>query len=301
MISTTVQPDKAMRYWIKPTGFGMAMVFVVLIVYLVSVNNSNNLVTILSLMLTALLLISGFQLSLLVSKIKLSALPECTDLFVGESLKIELALIKGPPNLVQDSLSLFIEGLEGRFLWRQRDTDLKGELLLHSMQRGCRENVIVKGRFYSPFGFFSLTKPVAVIPRIWVYPRPVFHKEHAQLFKGRSSNITSADSIEGVKDYTPEDSMKRIRWGALAKSDQLLVNQVEGDDSVQQVELNWHMTEGLPLERRLECLSAWAQHYFQLQVPFALKLPNAYAPAARDLQHYRNCQRWLTRLATDFV
>jgi uncharacterized protein (DUF58 family) len=288
-----------LKGWIRPTGFGVAHALITLVVYAVSVNNSNNLVTLLAVILASVLLVSYLQLCFFAKDVKIESLVDHTDLYDGDALDIEFSLTKGRPDYVQDSLFLEVSGHEGQFKWNARDNQVKGHLSLLGLTRGCYENLSIKGRFYSPFGLFSVTKSVSVIPRIWVYPKPIMHKVQKKQALGHSTLDHNADSVEGVKAYTQDDSVKRIRWQAFAKHDQLLVNQLEGEEEALMVELNWSMTEGLDLPARFECLSAWIQQCYKSQIPFALRLPNMYAPAAKGPVHYRNCQRWLTTLETE--
>lgn len=86
-----------------------------------------------------------------------------------------------------------------------------------------------------PLGFFKVEKTVITEVGIKVYPEPLAFTSEVELFKGHENeaereNVTgtySYGSFRGLREFVPGDPVKLISWSASARSESLMVREME--------------------------------------------------------------------------
>lgn len=91
------------------------------------------------------------------------------------------------------------------------------------------------------------------------------------------------EEFAGLRPYQPGDSPRQVSWRHVARTGQLLTRETDAARG-QATDLHWQDAPGDP-EARASRLSAWAQHLSALGTPFALTLPATHLKAASGEAH----------------
>ena len=253
--------------------------------WLAAVNYSNNLVYGVLYLIAALSFISAFHAWRNVASVEIEHV-RVKPAFAGEEIEVEIHLRnrarRANHNLVFERydrdvrprhLALPIRGSSG--------VNLEGNdaqtvtVVLPPLRRGRYrfENLIVRSSY--PFGLFWSFFRVAVKATYFVYPAPRGGSELPEFRpsgqEGPPVNSRSGDDFNGVRAYSPGESLRHIDWKAYARGRPLVVKQFSGGQE-QELWLEARALNRLPLEERLSQLALWATEAEEAEIPYGLSL-----------------------------
>ena len=101
--------------------------------------------------------------------------------------------------------------------------------------------------------------------------------------------------LSGLRSYQPGDPLQRVAWKAVARGAGWHTKHFEGGGSKGPAELTWHgLSPALDADARIARLTAWVLAAERVARPFALRIPGMTLPAGQGREHRRTA---LTALA----
>jgi uncharacterized protein (DUF58 family) len=138
---------------------------------------------------------------------------------------------------------------------------------------------------------FPLTGIVFPAPEADAPPLPAGREgedDHSETSEG------DAD-LSGLRAYQPGDPLQRVAWKAVARGVGWHTKHFEGGGSKGPAELAWNaLPHALDADTRIARLTAWVLAAERVARPFALHVPGTAMPAGQGREHRRNA---LTALA----
>lgn len=277
------------RIFILPTQRGLGFVVLIAVLLLIAFVYNNNLAYML-----AFLLGSVFFITIVHSYKALAGLVlqkgRSQPVFAGEAAGFTIH-IDNPTGLerhhvqiaLQDSQSLSIPAHSVAPITLYSLTEKRG---LHSAG-----TVTLFSTF--PLGLFRAWSPVRFNLTVVVYPKPAPVEmpfplaSSAQDRQALSSN--SGDDFYGLKQYQSGDSIKHIHWKAFAKGLGVLSKQYAGDDSAEDIRLDYELAPGHNVEERLSRLCRWVIDAERAGIRYGFTLPGLTLAPDNGPAHYRKC------------
>lgn len=275
------------RIYILPSAAGYGYLLTAALVLLAAINYQNSMAYALAFTLAGLFVVAMLHTYRNLSGLALSA-EAPRAVFAGEPAQLGLAMqsqgrehraIEAGWSAAQLHYCDILPG-QGQRLALSLPTIGRGWLRAPRMR--------IETRF--PLGLLRAWSWVDLGQRVLVYPTPL-----AGQLPTRSGPATDAedhgwhlldtgvDDFQGLQEYRPGDSWRRLHWKAFSKGQALLVKafaQVHGRDPV----LDLDALDG-PLEERLSVLCHWVLELSREGRPFALRLADTDLPAAADEAH----------------
>ena len=171
------------------------------------------------------------------------------------------------------------------------------ELSLPTRRRGWLRPGRLRVESCFPLGLLRAWSWVDLELKVLVYPKPVpgdlplssGHSDEEE--EGQAARGRGVDDFQGLRDFQPGDSRRRLHWKAFSKGQGLLVKDfaaLTGRDLCLDFE-----ALGGDVEQRLSLLCHWVLELSRGERPFALRLPDAQLPADIGDAHRDACLRRL--------
>lgn len=146
-----------------------------------------------------------------------------------------------------------------------------------------------------PLGLWQASQRLADSEAL-VYPAP-----HGTADLPRSAPIPAhrkqaAENFQGVRNFAPGDSPRRVNWRVFSRSDTLVINQFDGSAGGESLWLRWDQTEG-DIESRLSQLAAWILEAQRQGKDFGLQLGRQALAPSRGHPHTHACLAALARFS----
>jgi uncharacterized protein (DUF58 family) len=144
-----------------------------------------------------------------------------------------------------------------------------------------------------PLGLFRAWSYVQPEARCLVYPRP----ERSALppttgvssTGGRRSPTVGNEDFAGLRTYQRSDSPRHVAWKVMARSDEMLTKQFQGEAAAE-LWLDWSLLpSGLDVEARLSRLAGWILAAERSGARYGLRLPGTEHPPSRGDAHRTTC------------
>ena len=151
--------------------------------------------------------------------------------------------------------------------------------------------VMLETRF--PLGLFRAWSYVEPELRCLVYPRPerstLPPSSAADASGGLRSPTPGNDDFAGLRNYQRSDSPRHVAWKAVARSDDMLTKQFQGEAAAE-LWLDWAMLpSSLNVEQRLSRLAGWVLAAERAGAQYGLRLPGVELAPGRGEAHRAIC------------
>lgn len=283
------------RIFIVPTRVGMAFGAALLLMLLAAINYQNSLAYALTFLLGSVFIVAILHTYRNLGGLILKA-GRARSVFVGEQGRFHVRLESSHRAHQAIALGWPPEGLQAVDVPTQGGSEC--ELSVPARRRGWLRpgRLRVESRF--PLGILVAWSWVDLDQALLVYPRPLPGElpllggvSDDTYEQGARTHGQGADDFQGLKDYQPGDSKRRLHWKAYSRGQGLLVKDfasVSGRDLC----LDFAALSG-DAEMRLSLLCHWVLQLSERQQPFALRLPgHELAPDTGDA-HREACLRAL--------
>ncbi|MGZ5013072.1 MAG: DUF58 domain-containing protein [Methylobacter sp.] len=277
------------RIFILPTQRGLGFVLLIVLLMLIAFVYNNNLAYML-----AFLLASVFFITILHSYKALSGLVlqqgRSKAVFAGEAAGFDIH-INNPTDMERHQLQVKLQGAQSLTLPPQSTAHITVYSLTH--KRGWHQAGTITLSSTYPLGLFRVWSPTRFNLKALVYPKPA-HVEmpfprtsSAQAQQGVSSK--GGDDFYGLQEYQSGDSIKHIHWKAFAKGLGVFSKQYSGDQSAEEIWLDYDHAPGHNSEERLSRLCRWVVDAEQAGIRYGFALPGLTLPPGNGLAHYQKC------------
>ncbi|MDM8349911.1 DUF58 domain-containing protein [Pseudomonas sp. sp1636] len=288
------------RIFIVPTLVGAAFALALLLMLLAAINYQNSLAYALTFLLAAVFVVAILHTYRNLAGLLLKA-AGARAVFVGEQGRFRVrlesrarahqAIALGWPAMAYQTQDVPAQGVS------------ECELSLPALRRGWLRpgRLRVESRF--PLGILVAWSWVDLDQALLVYPQPLEgelplaagadDEWHEQ---GLCAHGQGSEDFQGLTNYQPGDSQRRLHWKAYSRGQGLLVKDFAaagGRDP-------WLDFEALAgdVELRLSLLCYWVLQLSERQQPFALSLPGQVLAPASGEQHREACLRALALFGT---
>lgn len=275
------------QIFIMPNRYGLGMLVLMLILFVMGTNYQNNLVLALTYWLLALFVLSIWLTYYNLAGIHLKAISS-QSAPVDRPLAYRLHL-----HTQRERFGLMVSGGEAPPHWFDRIPARDYE--------ACEpvRAYPTRGRFPAPrirletrFPFGWITAWSFWSPSLYglVWPASVDHglarvSASQTLSQETRQTELERDALDAVRDYEPGDPTRRILWRQFARRGALHVKsppRVQGNSH----QLDLAQVSDLPLERGLEQLAFWCTECEALEVDWSIRLGSWCLPAGRGRAHY---------------
>ncbi len=281
--------------FIFPSRAGGVFLAMLVVLLLAAINYQNNM-----LYAFTFLLGSVFAVSILHSYRNLAGLViqfESADgCFPGETAQFRLLLNQGGGRW-SDALELRWKqhGEEG-FVPHVGEDGLQVSLGYPASRRGLLYPGRLLVQSFYPFGLVRTWTWLDLTAQAPVYPKPVAAPptpSEGGAEDGESRVVAGSGDYQGLRQYTPGDSLKHIAWKQFAQKGEFFTKEFGSQQGMSQW-LDFDDYRGLDLERRLAALAERVVALSAIQQSFGLRLPGIEIGMGTGRGHRDQC---LTALA----
>ncbi|UJF24863.1 hypothetical protein L0B52_01620 [Suttonella sp. R2A3] len=287
-----VRLPTAAKMPIVPTRFGLALAFVMILLFIWSANHQLNLGYALTFLLSTLVMLSaGLSVGQL-AKLQVRSLPAAPS-FVGERAVFSFLISekdgreRGGFKISNDWQQQMISGLAAGAQTQvsvAQPTFARGEL-------SCAPLTVLTTH---PAGWFVCWQWLKMRSTVLVYPKPegcqLLPYQHSAQQGEIASGARGEDEFNYLAPYYYGAPLSRIAWKQLGRG-QMLIKQFSGQAN-ERVSLDLADTAG-ELEVRLSQLCRWVLDAEAQGVLYSLRLREQYFPHNRGDAHYHACLRAL--------
>ncbi|MGZ4968233.1 MAG: DUF58 domain-containing protein [Methylobacter sp.] len=277
------------RIFILPTQRGLGFVLLIIVLLLIAFVYNNNLAYMLTFLLASI-----FFITILHSYKSLAGLVvqqgRSKAVFAGEATGFDIH-ISNPTDIERRYLLVTLQ--DSQHLSIQPQSAAHAALYSLTQKRGWHHAGYVTFSSTYPLGLFRVWSPVRFNLKALVYPKPAHDEipfpktlsaENRQGFSRKDG-----DEFYGVQEYQSGDSIKHIHWKAFAKGLGVFSKQYGGEQSSEEIRLDYDQTPGHNVEERLSRLCRWVVDAEQAGISYGFSLPGLELPPGNGLEHYRKC------------
>lgn len=282
------------RIFIMPTGIGLTYLVAMVLMLLAAINYQNSLAYALTFLLGSVYVVAILHTWRNLAGLILQA-AGAEPVFLGEQARLRVRLES--PGRAYQAVALGWPRSGLQVLDVPAGGTCEVELSLPTDRRGWLRpgRLRVESRF--PLGILVAWSWVDLQLAALVYPRPEAASLPARVGEGDDEDrglhaaVRGADDFQGLRQWQPGDSRRRLHWKAFSRGQGLLVKDfaaLAGQEPLLDLE-----ALGGELESRLSILCHWVVELSARQQPFSLKLGGQ--PVGPDLgtDHRALCLREL--------
>ncbi|WP_372768440.1 DUF58 domain-containing protein [Pseudoalteromonas sp.] len=275
--------------YILPSKFGLAYLFVNLLVYVLGINYQNNLVIMFSYLMLSFLLVNFIVAFINLYNLNIT-LSHTSAGYQNTGYHAQFHL-----NNRDGTTSLEIEGenIQSKFIDAIDNQLFKLNIQINVSKRGVHILPRIKLLSRYPFGLVTTWSYFVSEVQTYIYPTPLSYSIHqvtkAELeFENDSRKTTAAsENYQGVRPYIEGDKVNRISWKHYAKH-QVLATKDFSAGSSNEYEFNLNTVPG-NLEQKLQHLSYLITHAEQESLRYSLVLPNSKVDLNSGKNHMTEC------------
>ena len=277
------------RIFILPTQRGLGFVLLIALLLLIAFVYNNNLAYML-----AFLLASVFFVTILHSYKALAGLVvqkgRSKAVFAGEAAGFDIH-INNPTDLQRHQLQVTLQDSQRLVIQAQGAAHIT--LYSITQKRGWHTAGTVTLSSTYPLGLFRAWSPIRFGLKALVYPKlahieiPFPQMSSAGAQQGFSQK--GGDDFHGLQEYQSGDSIKHIHWKAFAKGLGVFSKQYGGEQSSEEIRLDYDQTSEPNIEERLSQLCRWVVDAEQAGISYSFALPGLKLPPDNGLAHYQKC------------
>jgi uncharacterized protein (DUF58 family) len=284
------------RIYVLPSMRGWAVIAIAIILLLVGVNYQLSLAYVVAFLLGGLMQVAlhATYRNLRGAIVRVGKSPRC---IAGESLEFPITVLS--PERMREGISITRLIAKGSAL-RASIVSSKRIRIATDAQAVYAIKVLASERGVVPLGRLLIESraPYGVI-RAWSYahfewvglvePKPEMPYPELPHTAGDDSQAHKKSDVahdpDGLREYMPGDSLKRVAWKQVAKSGEWYTRTGEAGQRGE-VDLDWNATNLSDTEARLSRIAAWVDRARNENAAFSLSMPNGYLALADSAPHH---------------
>jgi uncharacterized protein (DUF58 family) len=284
------------RIYILPNKAGFAMLALILLMLVASINYNNSMGFVFT-----FLLASAVQVSTFYSYKNLSAL--------------EVKAVRSMPFHLGEkgSYNLAIKELEGRHRWSisiaasqvnyalgpiSAQENKVAHVPVRPKNRGWHNVGTITLSSTFPLGLFRTWAPLQFEQPVLIYPTPLSAEHDIPMVSKQSPDGVSngqapgVDEFSGLRAYQQGEHYRHINWKAWAAEKGLYVNQFS-EQQTPEIWLDWFQCPVKQAEAKLSQLCQWVIDAEKLGLHYGLRIPGHELPPSNGLEHQHSCLKIL--------
>ncbi len=281
------------QIFIVPTRAGLALLLLLLILLIGAINYQNSLVYGVTFLLGSLFWVSLHHTYRNLASLEVHAAGSI-PVFAGEMAPLELNLLA--PRHEHQALVFSWPDAQSRQIDLGRNGESRITLYHPTQKRGWLRPGRLRIETRYPLGWFvawslvDLDWQVLVYPRVISLPLPSF----VQGGEGETEQqmVEGSDDFQGLRDYQPGDSRKRLDWRAYSRG-QGLHSKVFAEPLSNTYWLDLASTPGVDLEQRLSHIAGWIMQLELADQSYGLQVGEIRIATDRGERHRDRCLRTL--------
>lgn len=281
------------RIFIMPTRAGMGLLLLLLIMLIGAINYQNSLIYAVVFTLGALFWVALHHTYRNLAGLELHATGSA-PVFCGEEAQLGMSLVS--ERREHQAIVMRWPGMTPR----QTDVPagLSTTLVLYypTRERGWLRPGRLRVQTRFPLGWFVAWSLVDLDWRVLVYPKPINLPLPGMRGNGEGQGdqqwVEGVDDFQGLRDYQPGDSKRRLDWRAWSRGHGLH-SKIFAEPLHASQWLTLQQAPGQSLEQQLGCLTGWVLQLQQRGQPYGLELPGTRIQPAVGEAHQGACLRAL--------
>ncbi|WP_309386455.1 DUF58 domain-containing protein [Cerasicoccus frondis] len=273
------------------TAAGWSFLGLILCLFLMSINFSNNLIFAMSFLLVGIALV-GARFTWTNLRGLTLADWRCEPVFAGQTAAYRL----GVENRTRSFRYGFQAVANGVGKEQHLPPQAQEELLFErpTEQRGviAAEHAMLSSCY--PLGIFRAKLTTDDLPECLVYPKPMGAQPINDRPKGQQAHLRAeSGSFTDMRRYAPGDPLSHIHWKAMARFDELYTKQFDGAQGQPALWLRWDDVQASGVEAKLSQLCRWVLDAHAQGREYGLELPGLIIEPGNEDPHQRECLRAL--------
>lgn len=277
------------RIFILPTLRGLGFALLLTVLLLIAYVYNNNLVYLLTFLLTGIAVVSILHTYRMLSGLVLEP-SSCKPVFLGEPAHFGLKVIN-PTATPRPHIQVKLAKTD--YLSLPAQSDALVALSAAPIRRGWYKAGTVSLANTFPLGLFRAWSPIRFNWRMLVYPSPsaktLPFPQAADGADRQNGRRRGSDEFNGLRGYRPGDNLRQIHWQTYAKGLGLYSKEFAGGDSAADIHLDYGQAPGFNVEERLSQLCRWIIDAEAQGLRYGLLLPGFRRTPSRGPAHYRAC------------
>ena len=283
------------RVYILPTKSGLLFCLMLFIMFLVSLNNNNNLGLLLTFLLSSMFLTSMIYTHSNLMGLKILSLV-AKPTYAGEELEIICSVFS--PKIARPLVSLSLPKQNRITVRLEEALNQQVKISADNLHRGRYKpnTIIIETEF--PFSFFRAWTYLKTDLECLIYPQPLSNSYQDQTLDQQSDTQTKnlskkgSDDFDGLKTYQSGDPLKQIYWKGFSRGVGLHSKTYSGEGT-ETLLFDFDSLTAEDLEKRLSILTFKVNQANQQGSRFALKLPKQTIGPNQGEAHTKNCLKAL--------
>lgn len=273
------------QIFIIPTRAGLALLLLLGVMLIGAINYQNSLVYAVTFLLGSLFWVSLHHTYRNLASLELHA-SGSHAVFAGEAAPLHIRLLA--PRHEHQALTLSWPQTQPQRLDVSKDSDTRVDLYHPTQQRGWFSPGRLRIETRYPLGWFVAWSLVDLDWKVLVYPKPLSvplpPRRRAGAEEGDQPLGEGVDDFQGLRNYQPGDSRRRLDWRAYSRG-QGLHSKVFAEPVQDTLWLDLDQTPGADLEQRLSYLCGWVMQLEQQSRPYGLLIGGtSFGPAVGEQQ-----------------
>ncbi|MCV6613696.1 MAG: DUF58 domain-containing protein [Cellvibrionaceae bacterium] len=262
--------------FIFPTGSGLGLLAVMVLMWLLGTNYDNNLVLSLAFFLASLFVVSILQTHASLAGIEISSL-KSKPCFAGDETVASLRL-RALGRRDHPDVRLQWAGNVPLAISLPSDHAETVDLPLQARRRGSLPVPLLRIESCYPLGLIRCWSWLRLDMEVLAYPKPQAAGPLPSTSHSSDQGDTEPVMAEGAEDfsgfhsYREGESLRHVSWKHYAQGKGLFVKEFQAY-AEQSLWLDWDFLPGLDRENRLQRLCYWALQLAEGKQPYGLRLP----------------------------
>lgn len=281
------------RIFIMPTRAGMGLLFLLVIMLIGAINYQNSLVYAVVFILGSLFWVGLHHTYRNLAGLQLQATGSL-PVFSGEEAQLSVTLVS--ERREHQAISMRWPDTASRQVDVDPGASSNLSLYYPTQRRGWLKPGRLRVETRYPLGWFVAWSLVDLDWRVLVYPQPVSRPlpgtQGGVEGEGDQQWVEGVDDFQGLRDYQPGDSRKRLDWRAWSRG-QGLHSKIFAEPQHDSQWLRLEQAPGQSLDEQLGCLTGWVLQLEQRRQPYGLELPGTRIQPAAGEAHQQACLRAL--------
>lgn len=281
------------RIFIIPSRAGMGLLLLLVIMLIGAINYQNSLVYAVVFTLGSLFWVGLHHTYRNLAGLELHA-SGSQPVFCGEEAELGVSLVAEGRGYQAIVMSWSMTTPQQIDVERNSSTTLS--LYYPTTRRGWLRPARLRVETRYPLGWFVAWSLVDLDWQVLVYPKPIIlplpGMSGGNEGQGNQLLVAGVEDFQGLRDYQPGDSKKRLDWRAWSRG-QGLHSKIFAEPQYDSQWLRLEQAPGQTLEHQLSCLAGWVLQLEKRRQPYGLALPGIRIHPAVGEAHRAFCLRAL--------